>query len=141
MAYAQFMAGMAFNNASLGYVHAMAHQLGGFYDLPHGVCNAVLLPHVQRYNAQVCPERLRDIANSMGVDVSTMSAEQGANAAIAAIEKLASQVGIPAGLEELGAKTSDIAMLADNALKDVCGLTNPKQASHEEICQIFHAAM
>ena len=51
MAYAQFMAGMAFNNASLGYVHAMAHQLGGFYDLPHGVCNAVLLPHVQRYNA------------------------------------------------------------------------------------------
>ncbi len=141
MAYAQFMAGMAFNNASLGYVHAMAHQLGGFYDLPHGVCNAVLLPHVQRYNAQVCPERLRDIASSMGVDVSTMSAEQGANAAIAAIEKLASQVGIPAGLEELGAKTSDIAMLADNALKDVCGLTNPKQASHEEICQIFHAAM
>ena len=141
MAYAQFMAGMAFNNASLGYVHAMAHQLGGFYDLPHGVCNAVLLPHVQRYNAQVCPERLRDIANSLGVNVLNMTAEQGADAAIAAIVKLAKTVGIPSGLTSLGVKTSDISLLADNALKDVCGLTNPKQATHEEICHIFQAAM
>ncbi|GAA6171829.1 L-threonine dehydrogenase [Colwellia sp. KU-HH00111] len=141
MAYAQFMAGMAFNNASLGYVHAMAHQLGGFYDLPHGVCNAVLLPHVQRYNAQVCPERLKEVACSMGVDVQMMSAEQGAQAAISAIEALAQKVGIPSGLVALGVKAEDISQLADNALKDVCGLTNPKQASHEEICQIFHAAM
>ena len=141
MAYAQFMAGMAFNNASLGYVHAMAHQLGGFYDLPHGVCNAVLLPHVQRYNAQICPERLRDIANSLGVNVLNMTAEQGADAAIAAIVKLAKTVGIPSGLTSLGVKTSDISLLADNALKDVCGLTNPKQATHEEICHIFQAAM
>ncbi|AZQ84375.1 L-threonine dehydrogenase [Colwellia sp. Arc7-635] len=141
MAYAQFMAGMAFNNASLGYVHAMAHQLGGFYDLPHGVCNAVLLPHVQRYNAQVCPERLGDIANSLGVNVLNMTAEQGADAAIAAIVKLAKTVGIPSGLTSLGVKTSDISLLADNALKDVCGLTNPKQATHEEICHIFQAAM
>jgi alcohol dehydrogenase len=141
MAYAQFMAGMAFNNASLGYVHAMAHQLGGFYNLPHGVCNAVLLPHVQRYNAQVCPERLKNIANSMGVNVLAMSVEEGANAAISAIEKLSLNVGIPAGLATLGVKADDITLLADNALKDVCGLTNPKQASHEEICQIFRAAM
>ena len=141
MAYAQFMAGMAFNNASLGYVHAMAHQLGGFYDLPHGVCNAVLLPHVQRYNAQVCSERLKDVANSLGVDVTDMTAEQGADAAISAINKLSKEVGIPAGLEILGAKVEDIPLLADNALKDVCGLTNPKQATHEEICQIFLAAM
>lgn len=141
MAYAQFMAGMAFNNASLGYVHAMAHQLGGFYNLPHGVCNAVLLPHVQRYNAQICPKRLKNIANSMGVNVLTMSDDEGANAAISAIEKLSQNVGIPAGLATLGVKSDDIVLLADNALKDVCGLTNPKQASHEEICQIFQAAM
>ena len=141
MAYAQFMAGMAFNNASLGYVHAMAHQLGGFYNLPHGVCNAVLLPHVQRYNAAVCPARLKDIANSLGVNVLEMSEEQGAKAAIIAIEDLSKKVGIPAGLEVLGVKTDDISLLADNALKDVCGLTNPKQASHEEICTIFRAAM
>ncbi|HCG9844439.1 TPA: L-threonine dehydrogenase [Vibrio parahaemolyticus] len=141
MAYAQFMAGMAFNNASLGYVHAMAHQLGGFYDLPHGVCNAILLPHVQRYNAQVCPERLRDVAKAMGVDVEGMSAEHGAAAAIDAIVALAKDVGIPAGIKELGAKLEDIPTLADNALKDACGFTNPKQATHEEISAIFEAAM
>ncbi|EGR9007832.1 TPA: L-threonine dehydrogenase [Vibrio vulnificus] len=141
MAYAQFMAGMAFNNASLGYVHAMAHQLGGFYDLPHGVCNAILLPHVQRYNAQVCPERLRDVAKAMGVNVESMSAEQGAEAAIDAIVTLAKDVGIPAGIRELGAKSEDIPTLADNALKDACGFTNPKQATHEEISAIFEAAM
>ncbi|EHH1180689.1 L-threonine dehydrogenase [Vibrio vulnificus] len=141
MAYAQFMAGMAFNNASLGYVHAMAHQLGGFYDLPHGVCNAILLPHVQRYNAQVCPERLRDVAKAMAVNVEGMSAEQGADAAIEAIVQLAKDVGIPTGIRELGAKLEDIPTLADNALKDACGFTNPKQATHEEISAIFEAAM
>jgi alcohol dehydrogenase len=141
MAYAQFMAGMAFNNASLGYVNAMAHQLGGFYDLPHGVCNAVLLPHVQRYNAQVSAKRLKDVATSMGVDTSEMSDQQGAEAAIQAIETLARKVGIPEGLEILDVKVSDIPLLAENALKDVCGLTNPKQASHAEICAIFKAAL
>ncbi|MGF1875974.1 L-threonine dehydrogenase [Photobacterium frigidiphilum] len=141
MAYAQFMAGMAFNNASLGYVHAMAHQLGGFYDLPHGVCNAVLLPHVQRYNAKVCPERLRDVAKAMGVNVEAMTAEQGADAALEAIQVLSKDVGIPAGLKDLGAKNEDISILADNALKDACGFTNPKQATHEEISEIFAAAM
>lgn len=141
MAYAQFMAGMAFNNASLGYVHAMAHQLGGFYDLPHGVCNAVLLPHVQRYNAQVCPERLHDVAKAMDVDVSAMTAEQGAAAAIEAIQQLSKDVGIPAGLRELGAQEQDIPTLADNALKDACGFTNPKQATHAEISAIFAEAM
>lgn len=141
MAYAQFLAGMAFNNASLGYVHAMAHQLGGFYDLPHGVCNAVLLPHVQAYNAQVCAGRLKDVARHMGVDVSAMTDEQGAAAAIAAIQQLARDVKIPAGLEQLGVKTDDFNLLAENALKDACGFTNPKQASHEEIVAIFRAAM
>ncbi len=141
MAYAQFLAGMAFNNASLGYVHAMAHQLGGFYDLPHGVCNAVLLPHVQTYNAQVSAARLKEVARYMGVDVSAMNDEQGAAAAIAAIKQLALDVKIPAGLEQLGVKADDFDTLASNALKDACGFTNPKQASHEEIVAIFRAAM
>jgi len=141
MAYAQFMAGMAFNNASLGYVHAMAHQLGGFYDLPHGVCNAVLLPHVQTYNAQVCPERLADVAKAMGVDTSDMTIEQGATAAIESIVELAQDVGIPSGLTALNVKEEDIAELAKNALNDACGFTNPKQATHAEICDIFKVAM
>ncbi|GAB3464675.1 L-threonine dehydrogenase [Azotobacter salinestris] len=141
MAYAQFLAGMAFNNASLGYVHAMAHQLGGFYDLPHGVCNAVLLPHVESFNASVCPDRLRDVAKSMGVDVQGMSAEQGAQAALAAIRTLSKDIGIPGGLAELGAKADDIPVLAANALKDACGLTNPRPADQQQIEEIFRSAL
>lgn len=141
MAYAQFMAGMAFNNASLGYVHAIAHQLGGFYDLPHGVCNAVLLPHVQRYNSEVAAERLTDVARALGVDTTGMAGSDGAAAAIAAICQLSSDVRIPAGLTELGVKEEDFDILAENALKDACGFTNPKQATHEEIVAILKAAM
>ncbi|PVZ67760.1 L-threonine dehydrogenase [Pelagibaculum spongiae] len=141
MAYAQLLAGMAFNNASLGYVHAMAHQLGGFYDLPHGVCNAILLPHVQEYNAQVSAARLKDVARAMGINVMGMSDDEGAKAALVAIRKLSADIGIPAGLAELGAKEEDFATLADNALKDACGFTNPKQPTHEEVCEIYKKAM
>jgi len=130
MAYAEFMAGMAFNNASLGYVHAMAHQLGGLYDLPHGVCNAVLLPHVQHFNAQVMKERLADVAQAMD-----------AEDAIQAIKELSASIGIPAGLKELGVKESDFDLLAENALKDACALTNPIQASKEQIIGIYREAM
>ncbi|CAB1223868.1 L-threonine dehydrogenase [Serratia liquefaciens] len=141
MAYAQFLAGMAFNNASLGYVHAMAHQLGGFYDLPHGVCNAVLLPHVQEFNASVSASRLKDIAAAMGLDVSYLNDQQGAAACIAAIRLLAQDVGIPAGLRDLQVKEQDLDTLATNALKDACGFTNPIQATHAQIVAIFRAAM
>lgn len=141
MAYAQFLAGMAFNNASLGYVHAMAHQLGGFYDLPHGVCNALLLPYVQEYNAQVSAARLKDVAVAMGIDVTAMNDDEGAQAAIAAIKQLSVDVCIPENLTKLGVKAQDIPTLAENALKDACGFTNPKQATHEEICQIFTKAL
>lgn len=134
MAYAQFLAGMAFNNASLGYVHAMAHQLGGFYDLPHGVCNAVLLPAVEAFNAQVAGARLADIATALGED------DASASAAIKAISALKDKVNIPRGLKDLGAKEDDIPLLAANALKDACSLTNPIQASQEQIEQIFRDA-
>ncbi|WPD00205.1 L-threonine dehydrogenase [Proteus terrae] len=141
MAYAQFLAGMAFNNASLGYVHAMAHQLGGFYNLPHGVCNAVLLPHVQAYNIQAAAGRLKDIAQAMGVDVSAMSDEQGAKACIEEIRKMAKDVGIPAGLKELGVKEEDFKTLAENALKDACAITNPVQGSESDVVELFRQAM
>ena len=140
MAYAQFLAGMAFNNASLGFVHAMAHQLGGFYDLPHGVCNAVLLPHVQTFNASVCAARLTDVAHALGADVRGLSPEEGAQAAIAAIRTLAKDVEIPAGLRDLGAKLDDIPILATNALKDACGFTNPRKADQGQIEEIFRNA-
>ncbi|MFG6447060.1 L-threonine dehydrogenase [Roseateles sp. BYS180W] len=141
MAYAQFLAGMAFNNASLGYVHAMAHQLGGFYDLPHGVCNALLLPHVQAFNLPTSAARLRDVAQAMGVDVQGLDAEAGAKACLSAIRQLALDIGIPKGLAELGVKAADIPLLASNALKDACGLTNPRRATQADIEAIFHGAM
>lgn len=140
MAYAQFLAGMAFNNASLGYVHAMAHQLGGFYDLPHGVCNAVLLPHVEEFNVETSAARLRDVAAALGVDVSGLDAQAGAQAALAAIRKLSADIGIPAGLAQLGLKDEDIPTLAANAMKDACGLTNPRRATQADIETIFRAA-
>ena len=140
MAYAEFLAGMAFNNASLGYVHAMAHQLGGLYDLPHGVCNAILLPYVQEFNAQVSANRLKKVASIMGVDVSDMTDEEGASACIDAIKELSKSIGIPADLSELGVKVEDFDVLATNTLKDACGLTNPIVATHEDIVQIFSNA-
>lgn len=141
MAYAELLAGMAFNNASLGYVHAMAHQLGGFYGLPHGVCNAVLLPHVQEYNLPKCAARLKDIAKAMNIDVSSMNDEEGAKACIAAIRSLSKDINIPANLTELKVQEKDIPTLTANALKDACALTNPRQGNAEEVVAIFKSAM
>jgi alcohol dehydrogenase len=142
MTYAEYLAGIAFNNASLGYVHAMAHQLGGFYDLPHGVCNAILLPAVSDYNAKVVPQRFADIAKAMGEDITGLSADKAAAKGIAAIRKLSADIGIPAGLKDLkGFDKKDLPTLTANALKDACGFTNPKQATAEEITAIYTAAI
>ncbi|EXR08658.1 iron-containing alcohol dehydrogenase family protein [Acinetobacter baumannii 1232509] len=141
MSYAQYLAGMAFNNASLGYVHAMAHQLGGFYNLPHGVCNAILLPHVCEFNLIACPDRYAKIAELMGVNTHGLTVTEAAYAAIDAIRKLSSSIGIPSGLTELGVKTEDLAVMAENAQKDACMLTNPRKANHAQVVEIFKAAL
>lgn len=141
MAYAEYLAGMAFNNASLGYVHAMAHQLGGFYNLPHGVCNAILLPEVCAFNKIACPERFADIAVALGEDVEGLAAVDAADVAIAAIRKLSKDVGIPSGLAELGVKEADFEVMGTNAKKDACQLTNPRLATLKEVMAIFKAAM
>lgn len=141
MAYAaEYLAGMAFNSASLGYVHAMAHQLGGFYDLPHGVCNAVLLPHVQAYNKTAVSKKLVAVAVAMGESIEGLGEQEAADLCISAIKRLSSDVNIPSGLQELGVKEEDFDTLATNALKDACGLTNPIQASHEDIVSIYRSA-
>ncbi|HAT4339991.1 TPA: L-threonine dehydrogenase [Clostridium perfringens] len=141
MAYAEFLAGMAFNNASLGYVHAMAHQLGGFYNLPHGVCNAILLPHVQEYNKATSASRLAKIAKIMGGNIEGLTDEQGADLCIDMIKSLSQTVGIPEGLGVLGVKESDFETLATNALNDACSLTNPRKGNLEEVIAIFKKAM
>ena len=141
MQYGEYLAGMAFSNASLGYVHSMAHQLGGVYDLAHGLCNAILLPEVSRFNAKVSPERFVDIAKAMGVDVAGMSQAQAIDAGIEAIETLSRNVGTAQRLADLGVQQDKLAFMAQNALNDACSLTNPRQASLEEIIAIFEARM
>jgi alcohol dehydrogenase len=141
MAYAEYLAGMAFNNASLGYVHAMAHQLGGFYNLPHGVCNAILLPVVCEYNLIACPKRFRDIAVALGQDVSGLSDLEAGEKGIRAIRRLSAAVGIPAGLAELGVKDEDLTIMAENAKKDACQLTNPRTATLAQVVGMYRSAM
>jgi len=141
MAYAEFLAGMAFNNASLGYVHAMAHQLGGFYNLPHGVCNAILLPHVEGFNLIACPERFADIAVAMGENIDGLSIRDAADVAIEAIKKLSADIGIPAGLAELGVKEEDFKIMATNAMKDACAATNPRIYTLDDVINVYKAAM
>jgi alcohol dehydrogenase len=141
MAYAEFLAGMAFNNASLGYVHAMAHQLGGFYNLPHGVCNAILLPAVCEFNLIAATKRLGDVAVALGENVEGLAPADAAAKGIAAIRKLSKAIGIPAGLTELGVKEKDLATMAENAKKDACQLTNPRTATLQQVVEIYKAAM
>lgn len=141
MAYAEFLAGMAFNNASLGYVHAMAHQLGGLYNLPHGVCNAILLPHVCKYNLIATPKRFAEIAAAMGENIDGLAVRDAADVAIASIEQLSADIGIPAGLNGLGVQEKDIQLMAENAMKDACSLTNPRLATLEDIMQVYRSAM
>lgn len=141
MAYAEFLAGMAFNNASLGYVHAMAHQLGGLYNLPHGVCNAILLPHVETFNLIACPERFADIAEAMGENINGLSIRDAAEVAIQSIQQLSGDVGIPSGLTPLNVKEVDFELMAGNAMKDATSFTNPRKATLQDIIGIFRTAM
>ena len=141
MVYAQFLGGMAFNNAGLGYVHAIAHQMGGFYNLPHGVCNAILLPHVSRFNLVGREERFARLAYHLGENIEGLSMVEAGEKAIERIERLAKDLGIPSGFAELGAKEEDIPTLAKNAMKDVTAATNPRRATVEQIEELIRQAM
>jgi alcohol dehydrogenase len=141
MAYAEYLSGMAFNNASLGYVHSMAHQLGGFYNLPHGVCNAILLPAVCEFNLISAPRRFADIGRALGEKVEGLSDVDAAIAAIRGIRRLSADIGIPSGLKELNVKEDDLQVMAENAQKDACMLTNPRKATLEQVIGIYKSAM
>lgn len=140
MAYASLLAGMAFNNANLGYVHAMAHQLGGLYDMPHGVANAMLLPHVERYNLISNPQKFADIAEFLGENIAGLSVMEAAEKAIDAMFRLSKDVGIPASLKEMGVKEEDFEYMAEMALKDGNAFSNPRKGNERDIVNIFKAA-
>lgn len=141
MAYASLLAGMAFNNGGLGYVHAMAHQLGGFYDMAHGVANAILLPHVERYNMISNLQKFADIAVFMGENIEGLSLRDAAEKAIDAMVQLSKDVGIPSGLAEFGVKPESFEKMAEYALKDGNAGSNPIKGTAKDIVKIFEAAM
>lgn len=140
MAYASLLAGMAFNNANLGYVHAMAHQLGGLYDMPHGVANAMLLPHVERYNLKTNPQKFANIAKFLGENIAGLSVMEAAEKAIDAMFKLSKDVGIPSSLKQMGVKEEDFEYMAKMALKDGNAFSNPRKGDEKDIVNIFKEA-
>nr|WP_319633352.1 iron-containing alcohol dehydrogenase [Sinanaerobacter chloroacetimidivorans] len=141
MAYASLLAGMAFNNGGLGYVHAMAHQLGGFYDMAHGVANAILLPHVERYNMISNLEKFANIAEFMGENIQGLSLRDASVKAIDAIAQLSQDVGIPSGLAQFKVNPDSFEKMAQYALKDGNAGSNPIKGTEKDIIKIFEAAM
>ena len=141
MALGQYVTGMAFSNVGLGVVHGMAHPLSAFYDTPHGVANAVLLPYVMAFNAPYTGEKFREIARAMGVKgVDEMSEEEYRKAAIDAVKQLSKDVGIPQTLKEIGVKEEDLDALADAAMADVCTGGNPRPCKKELVLEVYKTA-
>ncbi|HCJ41242.1 lactaldehyde reductase [uncultured Ruminococcus sp.] len=140
MALGQYVAGMGFSNVGLGVVHGMAHPLGAFYDTPHGIANAVLLPYVMEYNAECTGDKFKHIAEAMGVDTAGMSQEEYRAAAVNAVKQLSKDVGIPEKLHEIGVKEEDLPALAEAAMADVCTGGNPRPCTVESILDLYKKA-
>lgn len=141
MALGQYVAGMGFSNVGLGVVHSMAHPLSAYYDTPHGIANAVLLPYVMEFNKEYTGEKYREIARAMGVKgVDEMSQEEYRNAAIQAVRQLSTDVGIPPKLSQIGVKEEDLPALSIDALNDVCTGGNPRDCTAEEILEVYKIA-
>ena len=140
MALGEYIAGMGFSNVGLGIAHSMAHTLGAVYDTPHGVACAMMLPIVMEYNADCTGEKYREIARAMGVKgVDDMSVEEYRKAAIDAVAQLSVDVGIPTKLEAI--KEDDLDFLAESAHADACAPGNPKDASVEDLKDLFRKIM
>ena len=140
MALGQYVAGMGFSNVGLGVVHGMAHPLGAFYDTPHGIANAVLLPYVMEYNAPYTGEKFKYIAEAMGVDTTGMDEDAYRKAAVDAVKQLSKDVGIPEKLHEIGVKEEDLQALSESAFADVCTGGNPRPCTVESILEIYKKA-
>lgn len=140
MAVAQYIAGMGFSNVGLGAVHGMAHPLGAFYNIPHGVANALLLPYVMEYNQSGATDKYRKIAEAMGCCTQGMNAEEAAQAAVDAVKQLSLQVGIPQKLNEIGVKEEDLKRLAKSAFADVCTPGNPRDVTVDDLLALYQKA-
>jgi len=140
MALGQYIAGMGFSNVGLGIDHAMAHTLSAHYDTPHGVACAMFLPISMEFNKEYTGERLREVARAMGVEgVDSMSQDEYRQAAIDAVKKLSADVGIPTRNEKI--REEDLSQLADDALADACYPGNPREATKEQVIEMFRMIM
>ncbi len=140
MSLASLLAGMAFSNASLGAVHAMAHALGGLLDLPHGKCNAILLPHVIQANYEYCADQYNRIGEITGITQNGMTDSEKKEIIINYIKTLSIRAGITERLSDLNVSPDAINQLTDNALKDACIFTNPRDLTFEELRGIYESA-
>lgn len=140
MAVAQYIAGMGFSNVGLGLVHGMAHPLGAYYDIPHGVANALLLPIVMEYNTESSIAKYVDIARAMGIKVDHLSLADAAQAAVDAVKNLAIEVGIPEKLQLLNVKEEDLERLSQSAFEDVCTPGNPREVKLGDILELYKKA-
>jgi len=141
MLLASLQAGLAFSNASLGAVHAMAHSIGGYLDLAHGECNALLLEHVVRFNIEAAPERYRTIGEAMGIDMRGMTERERAKRITEALNGFRNRVGVVDSLASRGVRTADISELTVHALADACLVTNPRRANNADIQSIYGDAL
>lgn len=140
VAYAQYIAGMGFSNVGLGIVHSMAHSLGAYFDTPHGVANALLLPHVLRFNGQACPELFRNIGRSFNLDMNNLTNEEVIEKVVTSIQNLSKELKIPQTLKEIGITREMIPTLAKQAINDVCTAGNPRDVTVEDIINIYEQA-
>lgn len=140
MAMASLQAGLAFSNAVLGATHAMAHQLGGLLDMPHGQVEAILLPHVMEFNFIAATERYIDIAQALGQDVTGMSRREAGLQAIVAVKALAADIGVPRTLADIGVEPDVFPLLSANAMKDICLVTNPRDTTVADIENLYRRA-
>ncbi|QNN74502.1 lactaldehyde reductase [Vagococcus carniphilus] len=142
MALAQYLAGMGFSNVGLGLVHGMAHPLSAWYDVPHGVACASLLPTVMAFNKEYTGEKYREIAKVLGINgAETMLLDEVRDRAVEAIQKLSTDVGIPSTISELGVRKEDLPAIAKDALNDVCTPGNPREVTIEEIISLYESLL
>lgn len=138
---ASLQAGLAFSNASLGAVHAMAHSLGGYLDLPHGESNALLLEHVLRFNYSVAEDRYQRIGQALGVNLAGVPAVSREKRITETLQTLRQSCGIRDGLIARGVTRSAIDDLAPPAVRDACLFTNPRRASLADIKTLYAEAL
>ena len=142
MALAQYLAGMGFSNVGLGLVHGMAHPLSAWYDVPHGVACASLLPTVMAFNKEYTGEKYKEIAKVLGINgAETMLLDEVRDRAVEAIQKLSTDVGIPSTISELGVRKEDLPAIAKDALNDVCTPGNPREVTIEEIISLYESLL